>query len=143
MDINEASAFFENQIIRVDKKSEIKVYKTFIRILSNLRTRDLTTEELQSIEEKLDFLELKANPKNRKKYFTQKLADFQEYLKDKLSFIPEGYYTGIGMTLGISFGVVFGTQFDMPTAVSFGMLIGLIIGRFIDSEAEKQNRVLK
>lgn len=143
MNINEASDFFESQLNRVDKKSEIKIYKTFIGILSDLKKRDLTKEELQSIEEELDTLELKSNPENRKKYFKQKLAAFQEYLKDKLSLISEGYYTAIGMSLGVAFGAAFGAQYDMSMGVSFGMLFGLIIGSYMDSEAEKQNRVLK
>ena len=143
MNINEAADFFENLIIRVDKKAEIKVYKTFIDILSNLKNRDLTKEELQSIEKELDILALTANPKNRKKYFKQKLAEFQAYLKDKFSLITEGYYTAIGMSLGITLGVVFDAQFEMNMALSFGMFFGLIIGRYMDSEAEKQNRVLK
>jgi len=143
MNINEATDFFKSQINRVDKKSEIKIYQTFIGILSNLKNRDLTKEELQSIENELDFLALKANPKNRKKYFKQKLAKFQEYLKDKLSLISEGYYTAIGMSLGVCFGAAFGAQYDMSMGVSLGMLFGLIIGQYMDTEAEKQNRGLK
>ncbi len=123
MTINDTINFLESLLTQTDKKSEIKVYENFIAILSNLKNRELTNEELQSIEEELETLDLKSNPENKKRYFSKKLAEFKKYLKDKLSLISEGYYTAIGMSLG--------------------MIIGLVIGRNKDAEAEKQGRVLK
>jgi hypothetical protein len=147
MKINEASDFFESLINKAGKKSEIKIYESFVGILSDLKNKNLTENQLQSIEEELDGLELNSNPGNKKKYYRKKLSGFKTYLKDKFSLITEGYYTAIGMSLGVSFGVVFGTIFKETIGISIGiaigMFIGLIFGKYLDSEAEKQNRVLK
>ncbi len=47
------------------------------------------------------------------------------------------------MTFGIAIGASF---FKVGSGVSigmmFGMFLGLIVGRYMDSEAEKENRVL-
>jgi len=139
--------FFESLLTQTNKKSEIKVYKDFITILSNLKNRELTDTQFRSIEEELKTLDLQSNPENRKRYFNKKLTAFKKYLKDELSLISEGYYTAIGMSLGMSFGVAIGASFAESTGIalgiSLGMLIGMIIGRTKDTEAAKQGRVLK
>ena len=111
MKLDEASAFFKNLIIESDNKTEIKIYKSFISIFTDLNNRDLSEEQLKSIEEKLDSLNFNENSDNRKKHFKQKLNLFVGYLKEKLSLISKGYYTAIGMSLGMSFGVAFGAAF--------------------------------
>lgn len=147
MTINNATNYFETLLSKTIKKSEIKIYKNFIGILTELKNRNLTEEQLRSIEVELEILKLKESPENKKKYMRRKLNKLKIFLREELSLILEGYYTGIGMTLGISFGIVFGTMFEETFGVSmglgFGMLIGLIVGRTMDSKAEKQNRVLK
>ncbi len=155
MNINEANDFFKSLITGTDKKSELKVYESFIAILSDLKNKDLTEKQLQSIEEKLDTLKLKANPQNRKKHFKRKYTEFTTYLKDEFSLITEGYYTGIGMVFGMMFGtslgIVFGTSFEAGTGTAIGlsmgtgigMTIGMMFGAAKDSEAKKQGRVLK
>jgi len=143
MNINEVSDLFNSLITATDKKSEIRVYKGFIGILNDLENKNLTEKQIQLIEEELDALKLKANPENRKKYFSQKLTEFKKYLKDKFSFISEGYYTGIGLSLGISFGVTFGVVYGkVPYGMILGMLLGLTIGAVMDSKAKKEGRVL-
>ena len=147
MTINNTMNFFESLLIQTNKKSEIKVYKDFITILSALKNRDLTDEQLQSIEVELETLGLKSNPKNKKRYFIKKLTAFKNYLKKELSLISEGYYAALGMGLGMSFGIAIGSSFGESTGIalgiSLGMLIGLAIGRNKDAEAEKQGLVLK
>ncbi len=147
MTINNTIIFFESLLNRTAKKSELKVYKNFIIMLSALKNRELTEEQFLSIEEELDRLDLKSNLENKKRHFSKKLTAFKKYLKDELSLISEGYYTTIGMSLGMSFGVAIGASFGESTGIalgiSLGMLIGLAIGRNKDAEAEKQGRVLK
>ncbi len=147
MTINNTIIFFENLLKRTDKKSEIKVYKDFITILSNLKDRELTEQQYHSIENELDSLKLKSNPNKKKRYFSKQLNEFKTYLKDEFSLISEGYYTtigiGIGMSLGVAIGASFGESTGIALGISFGMIIGLVIGRKKDSEAEKQGRVLK
>ena len=147
MTINDTIKFFESLLIQTDKKSEIKIYENFIATLSDLSDRELTEEQFQSIEIALETLNLKSNPKNKKRYFSKKLNEFKKYLQKELSLISEGYYTAICMSMGMCFGVAFGASFGESTGialgVSFGMLIGLTIGRVMDAEAKKQGRVLK
>jgi hypothetical protein len=147
MNISEAITFLKSILYKTNKKSEIKIYENFVAILTSLKSRDLTNEQLKLIEEELSSLNLKANPENNKKYLKRKLAEFKKYLKDEFSLIPEGYYTAIGMSLGMSFGVAIGVSFGESTGIalgiSMGMLIGLVIGRRKDEEAKKQNRVLR
>jgi len=143
MKLDEASAFFKNLIIESDNKTEIKIYKNFISIFTDLNNRDLSEEQLKSIDEKLDSLNFNENSDNRKKHFKQKLNLFVEYLKEKLSLISKGYYTAIGMSLGMSFGVAFGAAFkNVSYGLIFGMLIGMLIGIAKDSKAKKEGKVL-
>jgi hypothetical protein len=147
MKINNAITFFESLIILTDKASEIKIYKNFIAILSDLKNRELAENQLQSIEKELDILELNMNPKSKKRFYSKRLTDFKNYLKKEFSLVTEGYYTAIGIGVGISFGVAIGASFGESTGIaigiSLGMAFGLIIGRNMDTQAEKQNRVLK
>jgi len=148
MTINNTIIFFKSILTQTIKKSEIKIYENFIGILSDLKNRDLTKEQLRCIEEELENLKLKEIPENRKKYFRRKLNEFQKYLKDEFSLTTKGYYESIGMSMGMVFGIsigasVFGAGSGVSTGLMFGMLIGFIIGRYMDSEAEKKNLVLK
>lgn len=148
MTINNAIIFFKSILTQTIKKSEIKIYKNFIGILSDLKNRDLTKEQLRCIEEELENLKLKEIRENRKKYFRRKLNEFQKYLKDEFSLTTKGYYESIGMSMGMVFGIsigasIFGAGSGVSTGLMFGMLIGFIIGRYMDSEAEKKNLVLK
>ena len=148
MTIKSAITFFENLENQSQKKSELKIFKEFIKILTALENREMTEGEIHDVETFLSQLELTNLPKNKRKYFRRKLRGFKEYLKKEFSLITKGYYatlgTGLGMTFGISIGAAF---FQVGSGVSigmmFGMFFGLIIGRYMDSEAEKENRVLK
>ena len=143
MKLNAASDFFKSLILKTDNKPEIKVYESFIGIISNLESRDFKEEELQGIEDNLDMLKLTSDPDDRKAYYRKSLNTFKKYLKDELSLITEGYYTAIGIALGVAFGVAFGAAFGMGIGLVLGMVIGLAIGASKDSDATKQNRVLK
>jgi len=149
MNVNEATEFFKGLINKTNKKSEIKIYTDFVGVLSALKNRKLTEEELQSIEKKLNKLTLKTNPE--KKHLRQKLSEFKTYLKNEFSLITEGYYTTLGIAFGPGFGMVLGAIvlnfLDRSVGMTYGMILGLIfgliIGRNLDAKAEKQNRVLK
>lgn len=146
MTITESLGFFKKLQKETVNKREIKIYRSFIAILSNLENRDLTDDQLLSIENEIKILNLGEYPKNKRKYFGKKLNAFKAYLKKEFSLISEGYYTGIGMSLGMCFGVAFGASFGslgISSGLAFGMLIGLLIGRYKDLEAKKQNRVFR
>lgn len=147
MNTNEAIAFFKSLLIKTNKKSEKRAYESFIAILSDLKDKNLTNEELHSIETELDKLKLIMDTETEKKYLSKKLANFKKYLKDEFSLVSQGYYTAIGMSLGMCFGVAIGSSIGGSSGtalgVTFGMLIGLLIGKTKDDETKKQNRTLR
>ena len=146
MTTDEANKFLITLKSQATKRSELKVYDDFIQTLTKLSKRDLSIENIISIESKLDELKLKSNDRNKKKYFRKALNSFKEYLKREFSLVSKGYYTAIGMSLGMCFGISLGIPIlkgiGTPIGLVSGMLIGLIIGVIMDTKAEKEGRVL-
>ena len=150
MTINNAHDFFESLVSETTKKSEIKIYEKFLHILSELKIREFSNDQIESIETELDSLNLKSNPENRKKYFKKALSKFEKYLMDTFSLTSKGYYTNMGIGLGSSYGILFGvvflSSFERSSGISLGMIIGmfvgLTIGRNMDSKAVLEGRVL-
>jgi hypothetical protein len=143
MNIKEASKFFKTLIKETTEKSEIRIYKKFISILSDLEEMNLTKEQLISIEGELQTINIKTIAENRKKYFKQKLINFIKYLILKISIISEGYYTRIVLSLRISIGVTFGVVLsNIKYGIVCGMTIGIIIARALDSKAKNGRQIL-
>ncbi len=150
MTVQQAYIFIESLKTETAKKSEIKVYEKFLRILSELKNKEFSNEEIQSIETELRRLDLKSYPENRKKYFKKALGKFEEYLKEAFSLTPKGYYANLYSILGLSFGLPLGIVFlsgfenslDISLGMIGGMFIGFMIGRHLDSRAVSEGRVL-
>lgn len=150
MTLIEAINFFENLKIETTKKYEIKVYEKFIHILSELKNREFSNSEIQSLEAELDGLNLKSNPENKKKYFKKALTKFEKYLKNTFSLTSEGYYTNLYSGLGLSFGLLFGvailSNLERSLGISLGliggMIVGSIMGRKKDAEAKAAGKTL-
>ncbi|WP_170179851.1 hypothetical protein [Flavivirga rizhaonensis] len=162
MSIRETTELFEKLLKETNNKHEMKVYESFISILLDLESRGLIERQISQIEENIKILNLKSNPKNKRKYFSKKLTAFKQFLKNEFSLITEGHYTtlgvGLGVTLGMCFGViigiitgVFGNSVRLAIGMALwpalgmiiGLTIGLLIGRNKDIASEKLNRVLK
>jgi hypothetical protein len=115
-----------------------------------LKLREFSKDEIQSIETELDHLNLKSNPKNKKKYFKKALTKFEKHLKDTLSLTTAGYYTKLYGALGLSFGLLFGvailSNLERSLGISIGliggMVLGSIIGRNKDAEVEAAGNML-
>ena len=144
MTLKSALNHFESLVAGTTKKSEIKVYREFIQILSSLEKRDLSETEIQAIETELDALDLNTATAHHKKQYKKALQQFKKYLKDTLALTTKGYYTNLGVGLGMSFGVLLGVvvlgslerSMGISLGISLGMLIGLFIGRHLDAQAE-------
>jgi len=108
MTLQEAYNFFESLKNETTKKSEIKVYGKFVHVLSKLKTRKFTKDEIQSIETKLETFDLKSNRENKIKFFKKALSKFEKFLNDTFSLTSDSYYTKLGIGLGSSFGILFG-----------------------------------
>lgn len=150
MTIQEAYNFFESLKTETTKKSEIKVYEKFLHILTELKTRSFSEDEIHSIETELDGLKLKSNSKNRKKYFKKALSKFENYLKETFSLTTAGYYTKLYAGLGLSFGLMFGvailSNLERSLGISLGliggMVVGSIMGRNKEAEAKAAGNIL-
>src|SRR5690606_4775275 len=142
MKIKEALDFFLNLKKDSVEKSEIEIYDKYQAILSDLLSRNLSPNQIQAIESELETLNLNANPDNRKKYLSQKLSEFKNFLKANLGLVPDRYYTSYGIFFGIILGVLAQFYFGIYSML-VGMITGLFIGAFMDSKAKKQGRVLK
>ncbi len=150
MTLQEAYNFFEKLKTETTKKQEIKVYEKFLHMLTGLKTRSFTKDEIQSIEKELDSLDLESNPKNKKKYFKKTLSQFETYLKDTFSLTSKGYYTNLYGALGLSFGLLFGvailSNLERSLGISLGliggMVVGSILGRSKDAKAVAEGSVL-
>ena len=150
MTLQEAYNFFESLKIETTKKSETKVYNKFLDMLTGLKNRAFSKDEIQSIETELDSFNLKANQKNNIKFFKKALSKFETFLKDTFSLTSKDYYTklvgGLGLSFGLLFGVVFLSSWERSLGISmgliFGMLIGATIGRALDAKAMSEGRVI-
>ncbi|MEQ8713472.1 MAG: hypothetical protein RIC80_10660 [Cyclobacteriaceae bacterium] len=142
MTIQDAYSFFEGLIAKSTKKSETKVYKKFNRLLSGLKKREFSEEDIQSLETKLESLNLESIPSNREKYYHKALSTFEKYLRETYSLAPKGYYTklygGLGLPIGLLFGVVFLSIWERSLGISLGLLIGMVVGSTIGQVLDKQ-----
>lgn len=162
MSIIETVEIFKKLLKETSNRKEIKLYKVFITILSTLKSKDLTKNQSQLIQEKLSSLNLKATTENKKKYYKQKLSEFKEFLKNEFSFTSEKYYTeigmvygmifgsGVGLTFGTVLGVAFGggtgtaigTSMGLSMGTGIGMVFGMMFGARKDDEAKRQGKVI-
>jgi ElaB/YqjD/DUF883 family membrane-anchored ribosome-binding protein len=151
MTLNKAYYFFKVLISETSKKSEINIYKDFTSILNSLENREFSKEKLEIIEAKLNSLNLKSNPQNRKKYFKKALIEFKGFLNKTFSLVSKNYYTNLYIALGAGFGVisgiVIGERFEKSLGIALGIGIGMLIGSFIgkskDTKALSEGRVLQ
>jgi hypothetical protein len=150
MTLQEAYKVFESLKTETTKKQEIKVYEKFLHILSELKTKTFSEDDIHSIEKELDGLNLKSNPTNRKKYFKKVLSKFENYLKDTFTLTTAGYYTKLYAGLGLSFGLLFGvailSNLESSLGISLGliggMVVGSIMGRNKEAEAKAAGNIL-
>ncbi|GGK19573.1 hypothetical protein GCM10007962_12080 [Yeosuana aromativorans] len=150
MSITDAIDFFKKLSKETNNKRELRIYKDFITMLSNLNNRNLSEEQLLQIEKEIETLNLKSNPENKKRFFSKKLTVFKQFLKTEFSLVPKGYYTNMGIGLGTSFGILFGVMvlsslersLGISLGIVAGMLIGIIIGHYMDSQAKEAGKVI-
>ena len=132
MKLENAIDLFTDLKNQSSKKSEIKVYKQYISVITSLTIRECTSVELKLIEIELDELELSSNETKKLKFYKKELIKFETFLKEKLSLVPNLHYTklygGLGMSFGILFGVIALSSFDRSLGLTLGMIVGMVIG---------------
>ena len=135
-------------------KKELKIYNSFIAVLEDIKSRDLSDEDVLAIETELKALKIKENAKDVK-ILGKKKCRFIAFVKKRLSLITEGQNMSTGMALGMSIGLSIGMSIGiaiskdkglvlgMNLGMVIGMAIGMAIGTVKDNEAKKADRVLK
>jgi hypothetical protein len=150
MTIKNAINRFNSLVAETTNKSEIRVYRDFINILTKLESRSFTESEVQSIETELDSLVLESSTTDKTKYFKNALQQFKRYLEESFSLITKGYYIILGITFGGAAGLLFGVIFlsslernlGISLGISVGTFIGIIIGAYLESQANASGKLI-
>jgi hypothetical protein len=150
MTIKNAIKLFDQLESETTKKPEIKVYRDFKNILSNLENRDFTKSEVQSLETELDALDLNSTITNKKEHLKKALVKLKRYLKETFSLITKGHYIALGITIGSSAGLVLGLIFlsglersiGISLGISVGTLIGIILAGYLESQAKASGNLI-
>ena len=150
MTLQETNNFFESLKNQTTKTSEIKVYEKFLHLLTALKGREFSKDEIQSIETELKSFDFESNRENKIKFFKKAFNKFEIFLKDTFSLTVKDYYTRQGIILGSSYGILFGVIFlssferslGLLLGICIGLLIGLTMGKSLDSKAKNESRVL-
>lgn len=151
MKILEVLEFLENLVEKTEKKSEIKFYTRFIKILESLKKLNLSEDKISLIETKLEELDFQSIQEKTYRDMKKKFLKFSTYLEEEFKIIQEGYYTSLGMSFGmmiwLATATIFWLEFGMWNETTGGLIgwmaLWAIIWVFLDKKAEKENRVLK
>ena len=143
-DLKATIVFLKKQLSKTNEKSEIKTFEKFIDILNKLKEKDLSPEQMEGIESYIKYLELEKIPSFSNEMFKQKLAKFKKYLKNKLRFVPNNYYTTWAIRFAVPFSIAFTIQpkIDLNIRIAVVSLSLLLIGIaiFMDLRMKKQER---
>ncbi|MEH6536216.1 MAG: hypothetical protein V7719_07485 [Psychroserpens sp.] len=142
MTLQKAYHYLESLVSETSKKSEIKIYEKFLNILTKLKDRTFSNEDIQLIETELDRLQLKSNPEHNKKHIKKALNEFEKYLKDTFSLTTAGYYTklygGLGLSFGLLFGVAIFSNLERSLGISLGLIGGIVVGSIMGRKKEAE-----
>lgn len=143
-DLKGTIIFLKKQLSKTNDKSEINTFEKFIEILQKLKEKDLSNEQKEGIESYLQYLELEKIPSFSNEMFKQKLIKFKKYLKNKLHFVPNNYYTTWTASFGLSFAIGFAIQNNIEISIKIGVIsVALVIigiGIMIDSRMKRHKR---
>jgi transcriptional regulator with XRE-family HTH domain len=144
IDLKATIIFLKKQLSKTNEKSEIKTFEKFIELLQKLKEKDLSSEQVEGIESYIQYLELEKIPSFSNEMFKQKLAKFKKYLKNKLRFVPQNYYTTWTASFAFSFAVGFAVQRNIDYSIKIGVISGALlivgIGIIMDMRMKRQKR---
>ncbi|NER15087.1 helix-turn-helix domain-containing protein [Leptobacterium flavescens] len=143
-DLKATIIFLKKKLSKTIESSEIKTFENFIALLQKLKEKDLNPQQIEAIESYIQYLELEKVPSFSNELFKQKLSKFGKYLKNKLHFVPNNYYTTrtAGFALAFAFGFVVQANIDytIKIGVFSAALLIIGIGVFMDLRIKKQER---
>jgi transcriptional regulator with XRE-family HTH domain len=143
-DLKATIIFLKKQLSKTNEKSEIKTFEKFIELLQKLKEKDLSSEQMEGINSYIQYLELEKIPSFSNDMFKQKLVKFRKYLKNKLRFVPNNYYTTWASSFAISFAIGFAVQSKIDMNIKIGVIsVALLIigiGIIMDLKMKRQER---
>jgi len=75
--LKDALNHFRNLESEATRKSEVRIYQKFIQVLTRLEDRDLSDDEVQSIEEALDAFDLNSTTTHYNRHWNKALRQFE------------------------------------------------------------------
>lgn len=139
--------FLKKRRSETKEKSEIRTLEYFIALLNNLEHKDLNSKQTEGIESYIKYLELDKIPSISTDMFKLKLDKFKKFLKTKMNFVPNNYYTRLGVSFTIPFVIGFGvTNRQSLTKTIIVIIIAsllILIGVLADLKIKKQDRSLR
>mgnify|MGYP005992171163 CR=1 FL=1 len=145
-DIKATIIYLKKQLSKTNEKSEVKTFEKFITLLQHLKEKDLSPEQIEGIESYIQYLELEKIPSFSNEMFKKKLTKFKKYLKNKLRFVPNNYYTTWTASFGLSFAIGFAIQNNIDNSLRIGVIsivaVLIVIAVIMDLRTKKQNRSL-
>lgn len=143
-DLKATIIFLKKKLSKTNEKSEIKTFEKFIELLQKLKEKDLSYEQMEGIESYIQYLELEKIPSFSNEMFKQKLVKFKKYLKNKLRFVPNNYYTTWAASFGLSFAIGFAVQKNIDYSIKIGVisitLLIIGIGIIMNMRMKRQER---
>ena len=133
---------------------EDKVYRKVEKLqnlLSELRTRELTDEVINIINEEIAHINAAASVKELSRAITKRQHKILTTLERKLKLVAKNHYRNTWMAIGMSaFGVSLGTAFGaamdnmglLAIGIPIGMCIGIAVGSAMDADAQKKGNQL-
>jgi len=145
-DLKGTIIFLKKLLSKTEKKSEVKTFKNFIQILTDLKEKDLSQDQLEKVESYLTYLELEKIPSFSNELFKGKLGKFKKYLLRKMKFVPTNYYTTWASSFAVSFAVAFVVQPNIELSIKLGVIAGALlligIGITMDLRMKRHERSL-
>ena len=146
-DLKGTIIFLKKKLSQTKKKSEIKTFEKFIDVLENLKEKDLSKKQLDSIQNYIEYLELENIPSFSNELYKQKFKNFRTFLSTKLRFVPNNYYVYLATIFAVPFAVGFTIQPTIDLSIKIGVVstVIFVIGlAFLgDLRIKNQNRSLR
>ena len=154
MKINTAYQSIENLLSRNDNRRKRKIYTQLLGALRNLKDRELSGPDLESIENAIDRLKIERLGDATVSELRHANRRFLKEARELLSLIPEDHYMGIGLCSGVAFGGVMGSLMQgfsgmaigtswTGFCIGLGLMLAYFVARHLDFEAIRENRVLQ
>jgi hypothetical protein len=132
---------------KLDKKADV-----FEKLLNELRSRDLPTSMIESINQQVALVHSSGIDE---KTFAKQLSKSQSFilklLEKELKIVPKNYYrttfmsigmAGIGIPMGVAFGLAIGNLAFLGIGLPIGLAIGIAIGTAKDKKAADEGKQL-